>query len=215
MTVLHPYSTKPETFSRQAETWAALSRIRKHWQVVDRPCTRETDYENALRELWGRDDILIIEHDVVPTTEAVSGLEECRQPLCAQAYRLGTCNMANEMFRQVLPELRSLIDSGVKLPAPWDKIIRLQAHLADTGAETAIAHRKEVGDIWEWVKEGDEWADFAGFGMTKISLEFQKEHPPGWRPGTWQDLDSRFSNWVKELGYRWHIHWPEVKHNHL
>jgi len=213
MIIYHPYSTTPETLSRQVETWTALSSVSS--QVVHKPCLTENDYEQGLLELWGKDNIYIVEHDIVPMLEMIADLEHCPHPLCAQAYRLSAYNMVDDTFRQVLPELRKLVASGVDIPAPWGKIIRLQIYLADTGAESVIAHRKVANDIWEWVSEGDKWADFAGFGLAKISLGFQKKHSPGWQTGTWWDLDSRFSSWTKELGYRWHIHWPEAKHNHL
>jgi len=213
MIIYHPYSVTPETLSRYVETWTALSSISS--QVIHKPCLAENDYEQGLLELWGKDDICIVEHDIVPTPEMIADLKRCSHPLCAQAYRLSVYNMVDDAFGQILPELRKLIASGIDIPAPWDKIIRLQIYLADTGEKAVIAHRKAVGDTWEWMNRGDEWADFAGFGLTKISLGFQKKHSPGWRPGTWRDLDSRFSNWVKELGYNWHIHWPEAKHNHL
>ena len=66
-----------------------------------------------------------------------------------------------------------------------------------------------------WNNKGHITADRAGFGMTKISKEFQKKHKPDWEKGEWNNLDTRFSIWINEkLGYKFNIHQDVVYHNH-
>jgi hypothetical protein len=59
--------------------------------VVEWPCEDNTpgasDYERKFRQLWGKDDLIVVEHDVVPTMEGLVRLAECPHDLCARVYR--------------------------------------------------------------------------------------------------------------------------------
>lgn len=46
------------------------------------------NYEAMLRHVWGQDDLIIIEHDIVPTFDDLQGLIHCACPVCVGAYYL-------------------------------------------------------------------------------------------------------------------------------
>jgi hypothetical protein len=66
-----------------------------------------------------------------------------------------------------------------------------------------------------WPVKDEEYADFAGLGLTKISLAFQKARVPAWEQGHWSNLDTRFSLWTYGMGYKFHVHRPKAKHFHF
>jgi hypothetical protein len=81
------------TFSRmrlreQRETWKALCKIRRQYSVVDVSVSGVTDYDSAVREFWGRDDLIIIEQDIVPSCSQIRALENCVCDWCAYRYRI-------------------------------------------------------------------------------------------------------------------------------
>jgi hypothetical protein len=94
MLILHGYACVGEeqrktgrTEEQQAETWEALKAIRQKYHVVDRALEGSDGYDNFLLEYWGRDDLIIVEQDVVPTLEQVNSLVECSEPWCAYKYQ--------------------------------------------------------------------------------------------------------------------------------
>ena len=86
--LLHPWSALG---GASEATWAALEPIRR-WgplPVLDAPCLRDTDYAEALASVWDLGwDLLVVEHDLVPTLDCVRRLATCSGPVCAQAYPL-------------------------------------------------------------------------------------------------------------------------------
>lgn len=87
-TVLHPWAVAG---GHRPETWRALEAIRQWgpFTVRDVPCMAATDYSEALADSWyGHDSLIVVEHDIVPTAAALSGLLECLIPVCVVAYRL-------------------------------------------------------------------------------------------------------------------------------
>jgi hypothetical protein len=55
----------------------------------------------------------------------------------------------------------------------------------------------------EWIKQGDEWADFGGIGFCKITPQARV------RPlaqSSWQVVDCAIS---KATDARWHVHWQQ------
>ena len=85
--LFHPYAI--DGGSRD-ETWEALAGIRRMGSVavLDAPCDDWGDYTRWLATLWGQgQQLLVLEHDLVPTPWALAGLLGCRAPICAQAYR--------------------------------------------------------------------------------------------------------------------------------
>jgi len=97
MILFHPFSPNPAHLERRIETmdWLVNNTVKildLGWEMITHPCEKTSDYEDKFRELWGKDDLIIWEHDIVPTMEAVVGLAECKYDLCANDYpfwRLG------------------------------------------------------------------------------------------------------------------------------
>lgn len=57
--------------------------VRPHW------CYEDVDYALGLRSVWNDpDDLVIIEHDIVPSPTQVNELLECNNSLCCFAYYL-------------------------------------------------------------------------------------------------------------------------------
>lgn len=79
---------------------------------------------------------------------------------------------------------------------------------------TEYAHRvrAEDGSI-RWLAEGDTEAVSVGFGIVRFRASVTARTPE-WEPGIWNGLDTRVSDWLRRLGYRWHVHWPEAAHLH-
>jgi hypothetical protein len=232
MTVLHPYApTVPPARTRAAwQAWGTLDGwcAARGWTVYHVRCTEPDDYEIAVRAVWGTTDLLIAEHDIVPTVAALAGLAACPEPVCAQAYALEWASAAWDGIRGILRDCAQ--DPGTA--ARWQAICaaypRLRASLgllADAeaagepipGGWRLWAHRVATGDPAQperWIRPGDAWADYAGFGLTRIRGAVQHLGPPDWAPGTWQDLDTRVSDWLRAHGVRVHVHWPAVAHHH-
>ena len=133
-------------------------------------------YDDALINNWGKEDIIIIEHDIIYTKEQLHEIRNCKHFLCTFNYYLYP------------------ITTKLKEPV--------------------LAHRQKINNAFVWNNEMDAEANTVGFGMTKISREFQMKHKPNWEKGDWKNLDTRFSLWVMGLGYKFQIHKDIVEHNH-
>ena len=86
--LLHPYvpGLRP---SDQAPCWDALHQVALDTAVKVHHfrCAGAHDYARALNELWGHGvDIIICEHDIVPTSVQVMELEICPENFCAFDY---------------------------------------------------------------------------------------------------------------------------------
>ena len=83
MVVLHAYSPAPPHWDRGAPTRAALGSLSPAWRGrVHSVAVGDDDrYEAALRARWGRDDLIVLEHDVEPVGDALAVLARCPHPL--------------------------------------------------------------------------------------------------------------------------------------
>jgi hypothetical protein len=79
--------------------------------------------------------------------------------------------------------------------------------------ESVWAHRRRTDQGWQWIPEGEPWADLVGFGLVKFGSAVLCLGP-SWAEGTWRDLDTRVSLWTHRLGHVWHVHWPDIPHDH-
>lgn len=88
MVLLHPYVPGHRP-ADQCPTWEALADLLdmeggQQWHV---PCRNPQDYAMALRVAGGSGaDVLVVEHDIVPTRELVTELVACEHPFCATDY---------------------------------------------------------------------------------------------------------------------------------
>ena len=217
MILYHPYapslrgSVRCRLTERWLQYWRPVSQA-TGWRIIDHPCLTPTDYEDGLLALWGRDHLVILEHDLVPTAAILDGLARPHAPVCAQFYRLHR-TATEQAAMQTAARLLAQAD-----PATPDEALVIQ----DVAAQCArwrqtpdpLAHRVKTGDTDRWVTPDDHWADYAGFGLIRFTRAFQRAHRPSWRSGTWRDLDTRVSEWLIGLDIPIHLHGPEIPHHH-
>ena len=217
MILYHPYAEALTDHPRLAATWQFLRDheailARRGWQIIHQPCGSDTRYEDGLLALWGRDHLVILEHDLVPTAAILDGFIRPHAPVCAQHYRLHR-TVAEQAAMQTAARLLTQGD-----PATPDEARAIQDILAQCTrwrqTPDPLAHRVLESATDRWVTPDDHWADYAGFGLIRFTRAFQRAHRPGWRSGTWQDLDTRVSEWLIGLDIPVHLHGPEIPHHH-
>ena len=217
MLLYHPYalslqnSPRCQLTERWLRDWSPIARA-TGWRICDHPCRTLTDYEDGLRALWGRDHLVVLEHDLVPTAAILAQLARPHAPVCAQFYRLHR-SPAEQAAMQTATRLLSQAENPPPASQPLIEAVLAQCtrwrHAPDP-----LAHRVMTGDTDRWVTPADHWADYAGFGLIRFTRAFQRAHRPGWRSGTWQDLDTRVSEWLIGLDIPVHLHGPEIPHHH-
>lgn len=86
--VLHAYSN--ERLEEQQETLEQLVEIKRIWgdRVISQFCNDTDDYWATLLRIWGKDDLIIVEQDVVATPLHILSLAACSRFACAYPYRL-------------------------------------------------------------------------------------------------------------------------------
>ena len=75
----------------QAATWEALHQVALDTAIRLHHfrCADAHDYARALNDLWGHGvDIVVCEHDIVPTPVQVMELELCPEYVCAYDYQV-------------------------------------------------------------------------------------------------------------------------------
>ena len=86
MIVLHAFSRM--RLREQRETWKALKKIRRQYHIVDICVNEKIDYDDAVRKVWGEDNLIIIEQDIVPCVSMVRALGSCVCDWCAYRYQI-------------------------------------------------------------------------------------------------------------------------------
>lgn len=232
MILYHPYAETLTDHPRLAATWHFLqdheaALVARGWNILHQPCGQDTRYEDALKALWTQDDLVILEHDLVPSLGDLLALEPAHHPLCAQAYNL----YADATRWQSIGDAMPLAAEALR-ERPTDRLTQEayalcaqayslwhQSYRPDPRSPrryfASCAHRHVRADgSHRWITPQDAWSDLAGFGLLRITQAFQEAHPPEWRMGPWNNLDTRFSEWVHGLGVPFHIHWPLIPHHH-
>lgn len=217
MILYHPYAESLEKHPRLADTWMAFELFtpffkQAGWRIIHHACQTDTSYERMVRSLWGVDDLIIWEQDLVPTAAILDGLARPHAPVCAQHYRLHR-SPAEQAAMETADRLLTQVT-----PATPDEALMIEVVLAQCArwrhTPDPLAHRVLDGMTDRWVTPDDHWADYAGFGLIRFTRAFQRAHRPGWRSGTWQDLDTRVSEWLIGLDIPVHLHGPEIPHHH-
>lgn len=93
MLLLYPYAQNAAYHSRTQATRDTLTALLPAWQdqghrVLPWPVGTDSRYEQGIYFHWGQDDLIILEHDVVPTWGHFMQLAACPYPLCTVAYPL-------------------------------------------------------------------------------------------------------------------------------
>lgn len=210
MYLMHPYAIPIR--SHQGPTWQALHQSPLPVQHV--ACGSDTRYEEAVKAAWDAGHPFIIcEHDIVPTPTMITTLATCPEPYCAQVYALVHDMRTVTRLHRIQADLQTYPADRERWPHAHD----LDAYLTGSPRDPAIigyhtlAHRVSQGLTWRWATLEDQYADYVGLGLTKITPRDR----PQWDAGSWRDLDSRLSWWTHAQGIRWHLHGPLVPHFHI
>ena len=231
MVILHGYAAKRS--EAQAETDEFFRRhesdlVGMGFTVLHVPLAGNTGrvsaYEQTVRLLWGRDAIIFVEHDIVPTVEMLIDLATCPAPICTQFHRLHLpANFVEdaEWIEARIPAMdercRDLLIEHSRFPLDLALAKATRPHAVLRNGVRCFeppAHRQVV--LWPlttWGDAEDRWADMFALGLTKISLQAQRD-VTDFGPGEWHNLDSRIAGALWHAGYHAHMHHPEVRHNH-
>lgn len=93
MILYYAYSAESRYRMRQFDTRWRLVQLQAAWQrrghqLLAYPVGPDDRYEAQLKRLWGRDDVIVLEQDIVPSWGHLQGLAACPYPLCTVAYAL-------------------------------------------------------------------------------------------------------------------------------
>jgi hypothetical protein len=186
--ILHTYTDI--RLDDQVETLDSIYRMKAMYagRVVSEKMVDPDDYWSFLLRNWGKEDIVIIEQDVVGTVGNIDKLIICREPVCANPYRLA----AGQYSIFDIPE-----DTPTKNFGPP---FNVNYHYPEN----------------HWNMPLPVYVGGMSLGFTKISLATQKKIPLWEYPVgvyEWWYLDSFISWHLNRLKQKVHVHTPEVKHN--
>lgn len=87
MRILHVYSNN--RIENQTKTWEAVKELQDiGYKIEDIMLPENLSYEELLFSLWTKEDIILIEQDIVPTKERLDELLNCKEILCYHFYKL-------------------------------------------------------------------------------------------------------------------------------
>ena len=183
--ILHPFSdTRP---AEQIETLAIIKKLSKRYPIKSQLCNPTDDYWKFLLKNWNKDDLIIIEQDIVPTVDMIEELEECIEELCCFPYRLrdGRWSVWNN---NIPVDQRDNTANAEYYVEPYDD-------LPEYAPASAFGCTKIVRSI-----------------QKQIPLQLYPVEKYAW----WY-LDSWISERVAHQlsNKRFHLHKPPVKHNHV
>lgn len=204
-TILHPF-VGDRTGPRFAPTWAFFQEnaefLDDHgWNILHVEVRGELGYTQAIEALWdGPGDLVVVEHDIVPTREHFLGLERCITPyLCAVDYPLYA-----RMCQRVAWVSVNWNDGKGEVPE-W---------VCMDHEAKGLESFRQVDGLIRWGDPGEEWADIVCLGFTRFSEELRREHPYVWQKEKWLWLDTKLFEGLHRDGVRAHIHYPKALHHH-
>jgi len=197
--LVHPY--RPDADPRTVPTWTVLRRLGPPWQgrILHICSPNPSDYDAALRQWWGRDDLVTVQQDIEPSVGVLGALGRCPHPLCAVAYPIP------------------------HLPDPTAATLAIPGRSAPPGmtwAHRVVDDPADPEGRQRWIDAGEEWADLVDLGCARMRRGVQESVPPDWGPvpatvlgdPPLGDLLSRYL-YGRGIG-PWHIHWPAIPHHH-
>jgi hypothetical protein len=218
--LLHTHLKGERNTYREHATWKWFERYDKEieaegWDIAHVEITpgkgHEYDYDGVLRHFWGKDDLVIFERDMVPSSfESLKILASCPELSCSIDYPLIRC-WAIEL---VSKSHRNLVRQGVA-----SRIVVCVAHktensmMRDNGSEL-LDVKPDGRKVYEATWNDGTWthADMAPLGLTRFKKELMQRIPAGWPPTNWLELDGIVTASLSMNGVRTHIHLPMAKH---
>lgn len=214
MILLHPYTPGFNDAGQSGcrEFFQQHESELMNWTVMHCLCDDPYAYERYLLSVWGQ-DLIIVEHDIVPTVEMLISLAECPHPLCVQAYK------GNKQFVQMK-------DTG----EAWEPITEGDEWCDIAGLGLVRISKGIQEEIGGW--EPGTWNTldirmqhhihkiflpqyrFMGSGRSTIMVYPPQEVNPGGIVRTRSEVNSPDLVKIADQGPRWHVHWPQVRHDH-
>lgn len=213
MILVRPWSASPDYTVRQFrsryafETYRSYLR-RRNWTVIEFPTPPGLGpvtgfswarYGAYLKALWSLGEPVVIwEHDVVPL-----GIW--------QVVEIADCEHPWAMFDMPLP-------TRAREGLTWFRSRRLGPCFVDLGAEPGDCSFRVLDPGlrrgWRWGRLTEEWADFAPAGLVKFDPA--RLGPLAWETegGPLLNIDDQWSRLFQSRGFRCHVHWPRVEHDH-
>src|ERR1035437_10066176 len=196
MMILHCYSEK--NWAQQQETWDAVAAIEAAGYTVTDELTITRDdasYWRVLLRAWGKGRLIHFQQDIVPTVAQIQELINCNYNACCYPHKLTGDNYGlwQGVWEANPPPTytkNGVVDFG-KAPRP-SATIPLQEPF-------------------------DEYAEGSGIGLIKLSQAMQASIPLADYPAPhdWSIMDVWISSYMSQvLQKKWHVHQPNVKHNH-
>ncbi len=91
MLILAPFSLKVSE-NRRKETDNFINSIKKKYKIIRERTENPGEYEMFLNKWWNKEDIIILEHDIVPSELDLEELIKCKYDICAYNYYLYQCS---------------------------------------------------------------------------------------------------------------------------
>lgn len=127
MIILHPYGE--DRPADKAETWTFLEPLRGCFNILDLRVQRET-YPDTMGLYWGKEDIIIIEDDKVPTYTDFYELLKCMRLFCIFPYPPSmSWGYGLEMWKRKFPYgmgfVKFSLEAQKAVPfSAWDRTFR-------------------------------------------------------------------------------------------
>ena len=171
-TIFHPFNptTRP---ADQIPTWQLLKTFPPEIPRVDWLCVKPFDYHEGLVTAWqSPGDLIVIEHDNVPTLDQISDMLRCNEACCTTPYwvgppstgQTGSIVSVNSLNN---PPITSISRSGhqpngytmvradhssigcIKLSAAWRRLVGLPTREVWFAVENSVNIRvAESGQTW-------------------------------------------------------------------
>ena len=197
--ILHCYSEK--NWAQQQETWDAVAKIEEAGYVVtdELTTTRNDDsYWKVLLRHWSKGRLIQFQQDIVPTVQMIQELVQCYHPACTYPHKLTGLNFG--LWQGVW-------EDKANQPPAFNK-----HGVVEFGSTPRPSATIPVEAPFPEFVEG------SGIGLIKLSKEMQAAIPLADYPVAyhqWDLIDLWISSYMSQvLHKKWHVHQPNVRHNH-
>ena len=219
-TILHTYIKGQKNTYREHATWNWFERYdrdieKQGWDVAHVEMTpgeaHEYDYDGVVRYFWAKDDLLIFERDMVPSSfQSLIDLVSCPEQSCAIDYPLIRCWCIEMVSRSG----RNLMRQGTTSHIVVCVNHKTENSMMRNNTENLVEVKPNGRKVYEAVWSDGTWThvDMAPLGLTRFRKELMQRIPAGWPPTTWLELDGILTGSLCLNGVRTHVHLPMARH---
>ena len=198
--VLSPHSVRSEDAPKQLSTLRFLSDLAYDVGRNDLPIaicrvlmTADRSYEYLVRSFWPcLEDILLIEHDIVPTLDQFYSIINCKHQFCAGVYYMYYDYYTDNQPHYSASRWINGVAQQVEENEEW-------AQYPSLGFVKFGAPRPKIDFENAWKNGMDKiWNNFDSLiQMTFLQAQYNQTYP----------------GLVPDYFRPWHLHWPIVTHN--